>query len=136
MRRWVAQPVPWGIFVFTILLLGVAFGAGVAFAIHSAIDSHDAKTAASRQAEGRAVAIDVLCGFGNGVAEAGRKALAGELVGQHSANGLPAESQRDYVATITSTLLAEAGISARDVVQVNGTINCPKLRVAARAPHP
>jgi hypothetical protein len=136
MRRWYAQPVPWGIFVFTILLLGVAFGLGVAFAVRSAIDSHDAKTAASRQAEGRAVAIDVLCGFGNGVAEAGRKALAGELVGQHPANGLPPEAQRDYVATITSTLLAEAGIRAQGVLEPNGEVNCARLRVAAKATHP
>jgi hypothetical protein len=89
MRRWYAQPVPWGIFVFTILLLGVVFGVGVAFAVRSAIDSHDAKTAAIRQSEGRAIAIDVLCGFSNGVAEAGRKALAGELQGQNSGAGCP-----------------------------------------------
>jgi hypothetical protein len=136
MRRWYAQPVPWGIFVFTILLLGVVFGIGVAFAVRSAIDSHDAKTAAIRQSEGRAIAIDVLCGFSNGVAEAGRKALAGELQGQDSARGLPPEAQRDYVATITSTLLAEAGIRAQGVLEPNGEVDCGRLRVAAKATHP
>jgi hypothetical protein len=136
MRRWLREPVSFGVFVVVIALLGVVFGVGVAFAVRSALDSHDAKTAAARQAEGRAVAIDVLCGFGNGVAEAGRKALAGELQGQHSANGLPAEAQRDYVATITSTLLAEAGISAQGVLEPNGEVNCARLRVAAKATHP
>jgi hypothetical protein len=136
MRRWYAQPVPWGIFVFTILLLGLVFGLGVAFAVRSAVDSHDAKTAATRQAEGRSIAIDVLCGFGNGVAEAGRKALAGELQGQDSAHGLPPDAQRDYVATITSTLLAEAGIRAQGVLEPNGEVNCARLRIAAKATHP
>jgi hypothetical protein len=136
MRRWYAQPVPWGIFVFTILLLGLVFGLGVAFAVRSAVDSHDAKTGATRQAEGRSIAIDVLCGFGNGVAEAGRKALAGELQGQDSARGLPPDAQRDYVATITSTLLAEAGIRAQGVLEPNGEVNCLRLRVAAKATHP
>jgi hypothetical protein len=88
-----------------------------------------------RQKEGRAIAIDVLCGFGNGVAEAGRKALAGELRGQDSRQGLPEEAQRDYVGTITSTLLAEAGITARDVVQPDGTVACDRLRVVAKATH-
>lgn len=85
-----------------------------------------------RQREGRAIAVKVLCGFGNGVAEAGRKALAGELRGQSPRQGLPREAQTDYVRTITSTLLAEAGITAKDVVQPNGQIDCPRLRVVAK----
>jgi hypothetical protein len=92
MRRWYAQPVPWGIFVFTILLLGVVFGVGVAFAVRSAIDSHDAKTAASRQSEGRAVAIDVLCGFskrrrGGGPQSAGGRASGPALLERAAAGG-------------------------------------------------
>jgi hypothetical protein len=86
-----------------------------------------------RQKEGRAIAVDVLCGFGNGVAEAGRKALAGELAGQRGGRGLPASAQRDYVQTITSTLLAEAGINARDVIRPDGQVDCSRLRRAARA---
>src|SRR4051794_8741858 len=80
-----------------------------------------------RQREGRAVAIDVLCGFGNGVAEAGRKALAGELVGQQPGRGLSKASQSDYIQTITSTLLAEAGIQGRDVIRPDGEVDCARL---------
>src|SRR4051812_22767494 len=99
----------------------------------SRVESHDAKTAATRQAEGRAVAIDVLCGFGNGVAEAGRKALAGELVGQRPGRGLSKASQSDYIQTITSTLLAEAGIQGRDVIRPDGEVDCARLQVAAKS---
>jgi hypothetical protein len=125
-----------GLWLVTCLMLGLMFGVGAVFLTNSAIDSHDAKTAATRQSEGRSIAIDVLCGFGNGVAEAGRKALAGELQGQDSGRGLPPEAQRDYVATITSTLLAEAGIRAQGVLEPNGEVDCGRLRVAAKATHP
>jgi hypothetical protein len=135
MRRWYAQPVPWGIFVFTILLLGVAFGVGVAFAVRSAIDSHDAKTAALRQEEGRAIAIDVLCGFSNGVADAGRRALAGKLKGERGP-GLPPAAQQDYVFTVNARLIDQAGVRTADVLITTGLIDCRKLRQAANATHP
>jgi hypothetical protein len=133
---WRDRPLSRGMWLATCLTIGVVLAGFTVLWTSAAVDSHDAKTAATRQTEGRAVAIDVLCGFGNGVAEAGRKALAGELVGQHQANGLPPEAQRDYVATITSTLLAEAGISAQGVLEPNGEVNCARLRVAAKATHP
>jgi hypothetical protein len=146
MRRWYAQPVPWGIFVFTILLLGVVFGAGVAFAIRSASDSQDAKTAAAlakivatRQQEGRAVAIDFLCGYSNGVADAGRRALAGTLKGERGP-GLPQKSQDDYVAILNQRLIDQVGVKAADVLirsgPNGGLIDCAKLSVAAKATHP
>lgn len=84
-----------------------------------------------RQKEGRAVAVDVLCGFGNGVATAGRKALSGELAGQ-TGRGLPPEAVRDYTRTVTSTLLKEAGITGTDVLKANGEIDCTKLKIVAR----
>lgn len=94
-------------------------------------------TLIQRQAEGRSVAIDVLCGFGNGVAEAGRKALAGELRGQAQPGqrtGLPESAQRDYARTIALAVLQQAGLPASGLLQPNGQIDCTKLRVAARAP--
>jgi hypothetical protein len=136
MMDWLRQPVSWGLWLFTVLLLGGVFALMIWYGAELRIDAHDAKLSAIRQKEGRAVAIDVLCGFGNGVAEAGRKALAGELIGQSAARGLPVESQRDYVGTITSTLLAEAGINARDVIRPDGQVDCEKLRAAAKAPRP
>jgi hypothetical protein len=135
MRRWYAQPVPWGIFVFTILLLGLVFGIGVAFAVRSAIDSHDAKTAASRQAEGRRVAIDVLCGGVSGIEDAGTQALNGTLNGLHG-RGVPSTATRDYVSTISSAVIEQAGVDARKVLRPDGRIDCDELRVAAAATHP
>jgi hypothetical protein len=135
MRRWLAQPVPWGIYVFTILLLGAAFGVGAAFAIQSAIDSHDAKTAAARQAEGRRVAVDVLCGGVSGVEDAGKQALNGTLDGLHG-RGVPREAVRDYVSTISNAVILQAGVDARKVLKADGQIDCDKLRIAARASHP
>lgn len=86
-----------------------------------------------RQREGRAVAIDVLCGFGNGVAEAGRKALSGELAGQNPSRGLPQKAQTDYVRTITSSLLAESGFDDVKLIRSDGQLNCDALRIAAKA---
>jgi hypothetical protein len=134
--KWRDRPLTRGMWLATCLVIGALLAVFTILWTSSAVDSHDAKTAATRQAEGRSIAIDVLCGFGNGVAEAGRKALAGELQGQDSARGLPPDAQRDYVATITSTLLAEAGIRAQGVLEPNGEVNCLRLRVAAKATHP
>jgi hypothetical protein len=134
--KWRDRSLTRGMWLATCLVIGALLAVFTIMWTSSAVDSHDAKTAATRQSEGRSIAIDVLCGFGNGVAEAGRKALAGELQGQDSARGLPPDAQRDYVATITSTLLAEAGIRAQGVLEPNGEVNCLRLRVAAKATHP
>lgn len=140
MRAWASQPVPWGIYVFTVLLIGVAVAVGVRIGVNVAIDAHDAKTVAVRQQEGRAIAVDVLCGFSNGVSDGGRRALAGRLRGMSPRRGVPAEAQADYVAIITQRLIDQAGVKAADVLIPNGPnaglIDCGRLRRAAKATHP
>jgi hypothetical protein len=139
MRAWASQPVPWGIYVFTVLLIGIAVAIGVRVGVEVAIDAHDAKTAATRQQEGRAVAVDVLCGFSNGVADAGRRALAGQLQGQRGP-GLPIEAQQDYVTTVNRRVIDQAGVRAADVLIGSGPnaglIDCRRLRLTAKATHP
>lgn len=135
MRGWLRQPLTFGMWLATCAVIGLVLAVFTVLWTATAVDSHDAKTAASRQTEGRAIAIDVLCGFGNGVAEAGRKALAGELRGQHG-QGISRSAQDDYVQTITSTLLSEAGIDARGVIRPDGEVACGRLRIAAKATHP
>jgi hypothetical protein len=134
MRRWLAEPATFGQLLVVVFACGLALAGAVWWGINVAIDAHDAKTAATRQQEGRAIAIDVLCGGNNGVAVAGRKVLAGELPGQQGP-GLPEETQRAYVNEIASSVLQVAGIRTQGVLQPDGRINCQRLRIAARATH-
>lgn len=139
------RPVTVATWLVTLLALaGASYYIGSRVA-NSAIDAHDAKVAATRQQEGRAIAIDVLCGFGNGVASAGRNVIRG-----HRANGQPIPgvhfSRReqkvrdaaaaDYGGFIVQTVQGQAGVRSHDVVKADGTLDCAKLRLAARATHP
>lgn len=94
-----------------------------------------AQQAARNQREGRAVAVDVLCGGVAGIEDAGTQALQGKLEGQNG-QGLPQRAIDDYVGTISRAVSRQAGVDARRVLKPNGTISCDRLRVAARATHP
>lgn len=90
---------------------------------------------ARSQREGRTVAVDVLCGGVAGIEDAGTQALQGKLEGQNG-HGLPQRAIDDYVRTISRAVSRQAGVDARRVLKANGTIDCDRLRVAARATHP
>lgn len=84
-----------------------------------------------RQREGRVVALDVLCGFANGVSEAGREVILGP-------EGAPDQDERrklaeQYTTTITNAVVAQAGAKAESVVNGVGTVDCNRLRVVAKA---
>jgi hypothetical protein len=95
-----------------------------------------AQDEAVRQREGRAVAIDFLCGGLSGVEAAGKKALRGELAGQHG-QGLPNAAIREYNATISRRIILQARVSPRGILDKRtGRIDCDALSQAARATHP
>lgn len=135
MKSWAGKPVTRGMWLATLAVVGLLLGAATVLITNAIIDSHDAKASADRQQEGRALAIDVLCGAENGVAVAGRKVLAAELPGQHGP-GLPQSTQLAYAQEVTNSVLQQAQVSDSRLVLPDGQIDCKRLRVAARATHP
>jgi hypothetical protein len=133
-NRWLRRPVPFWMWLATCIVLGLIFAVATVFITNSVIDSHDAKAAADRQQEGRALAIDVLCGAENGVAVAGRKVLAAQLPGQRGP-GLPQSTQLAYAQEVTNSVLQQAQVHDPKLVLPDGQIDCKRLRVAARATH-
>jgi hypothetical protein len=98
------------------------------------------------QQAGRAIAIQAICGFGNGIAEAGRVTIAGGMIqpAQFRRNlerlGLPPErvrrraaqaSAEAYAVRIRQSVVQATGL--RGLVRDDGTLNCAALRTAARA---
>jgi hypothetical protein len=134
-KAWLRQPLSFGLWLATCLVIGLVLAVFTVLWTSAAVDSHDAKTATARQAEGRRVAVDVLCGGVSGVEDAGKQALNGTLEGLHG-RGVPASATRDYVSTISSAVIKQAGVDARKVLRADGQIDCDKLRVAAAAVHP
>lgn len=116
-----------------------------------------------QQRTGRRVAINVLCGFGNGTAAAGRETLRGGLPGdkvqktdtgaifsldpgrlnrflQAHGYGTPQEqivrsnaAAVAYTRNLSKQVLIEAGVKGDKVVQPDGTLDCQALRKAASA---
>lgn len=87
-----------------------------------------------RQREGREVAVDVLCGGLSGVADAGKRTLEGRLPGLPGP-GVPRASEA-YARIISLSVIKQAGVEARDVLNRDGTINCERLKVAAKTSAP
>lgn len=135
MSAWLRQPLSFGMWLATCLIIGVLFAAFTVLWTHTAIRAQQAKDVATRQIEGRRVAIDVLCGGLSGVEDAGKQALNGTLEGLHG-RGVPDSAIRDYVSTISTAVILQAGVDARKVLKPDGQIDCDKLREAARAAKP
>jgi hypothetical protein len=133
--KWHDQPLTRGMWLATCVVIGLLLCVFVVLWTSATVDSHDAKTAAARQADGRRIAVDVLCGGVSGVEDAGTQALNGTLQGLHG-RGVPSTATRDYVSTISSAVIRQAGVDARKVLRADGRIDCDKLRVAAAAVHP
>lgn len=94
-----------------------------------------AESRAAQQQEGRAIAIDFLCGGLSGVEAAGKKALRGELPGQRG-QGLPDAAIAEYNATISRRIIRQARVSPKGILDKRtGRINCDALAQAAKA-HP
>ena len=98
-----------------------------------------------RQIEGRRIAVDVLCGFGNGVATAGRNVIRGRRADGKPIPGVafsPREQKirdaaaNDYGAFIVTSVQEQAGVTSVDVIRPDGTLDCPALRRSARTTHP
>lgn len=119
-----------------------------------------------QQRIGRRVAIDVLCGYANGTAAAGRATLRGGLPGdklKKTPDGAltdltPGEFNRflqahgygttqeqiarsnagatAYTQNLSQQVVKEAGVKGDDVVNPDGTLNCDALRKAAAATPP
>jgi len=84
-----------------------------------------------RQAEGRRIAVDVLCGLGSGVAKAGSLTFSGELPG---IRGKPnPTAQKAYADVIVASVANEAGVEARGLVLSDGSIDCDELSRRANA---
>lgn len=99
------------------------------------------------QRQGRGVAIDILCGFGNGVEAAGKATITTpvqppEFRRNLEKLGLPPEAERQanakvageaYARLISQNVADQAGAAAVDVVNKDGSLNCDALSKAARA---
>jgi hypothetical protein len=101
---------------------------------------------AAGQRAGRAIALQAICGFGNGVAEAGQVTIAGGMIQPPKFRrnlerlGLPSEKVRAraarmsadrYARRIRRSVVRATGIVG--LVRDDGTLNCAALRSAARA---
>jgi ABC-type Na+ efflux pump permease subunit len=149
MTRWRDRPLTRGMWLATCIVIGLLLAGGVVLYTNAKLDAQEAKSVANRQKEGRAVAIDVLCGFANGVAIAGRNVIEGRTAsgGPLPDGAISARERRarklaagDYVGQIILSVQETAGVKAENVLIGGGTnrglIDCAKLRVAARATHP
>jgi hypothetical protein len=137
-------------------LLGVLIAAYAVFGFEgkvdqAAVDARIAKSSASNQAEGRRIAIAVLCGFGNGVELAGKASISTpvqpprfrrnlEKLGLPSAR-LRAPAARKageaYARAISESVVEQAGADAKTVIKPDGSLNCSALQgVANTAPLP
>lgn len=126
----------------------VALGLAVWAVFGTQRDVIDAKQLAEAQVEGRAVAIDVLCGFGNGVEAAGKATLTAPIQPKEfrlalERLGLPGGKVRRqaqlaaaeaYARSISESVANQVGPkAAAKVIKRDGSLNCPALRKAARA---
>jgi hypothetical protein len=100
------------------------------------------------QITGRRVAIRVLCGFANGVANAGRNVIASGDVGPPTFKrnlqrlGLPPDkvrraaaqqSAKNYVESLTNSVVQQSGASGKNLVRKDGTLDCAVLQQKSRA---
>jgi hypothetical protein len=93
-----------------------------------------------RQAEGRGIAVNVLCGGLFGVEKAGEQILKDELPGTEEFRRPRSAQQKKiaqvyataYSIVISNAVVEQAGVNAEDVLNEDGTINCDALREAAR----
>lgn len=87
-----------------------------------------------QQAEGRRVALDVLCGGLSGVAEGGRKALRGTLLGppdpppSHQEAQLRDAAARAYVRILSTAIIEQAGVEGKKVLRGDGSVDCELLK--------
>lgn len=102
---------------------------------------HGVQSRVERQREGRAIAINVMCGGISSVIEAGRATITGSstLSPEFERNlerlGYPPERQRKaaaraaakgYAASIAAAVQQESGV--RGLVRKDGSLNCERLR--------
>lgn len=98
------------------------------------------------QVQGRRAAIAVLCGFGNGVEEAGRAALSADVQPVKFRKalerlGLPATAVRRkgqklageaYARALSKAVVEQAGADARKVIKRDGSLDCARLQSVAK----
>lgn len=117
----------------------------------AAVNSRIAKATALNQAEGRRIAVSVLCGFGNGVEQAGKATLSAPIMPirfrrELERLGLPSDAVRlrgakaageAYARSISNSVVEQAGADAKAVIKPDGSLNCSALQgVAKTAPLP
>lgn len=100
-----------------------------------------------QQAVGRQAAIGVLCGFANGVSQAGRKVIiSSDVEPERFKQNLlelgmyPDDQRRDrseqaarlYVQLVTNSVIEQVGMKA-GLVKDDGTLDCERLSYVARA---
>lgn len=127
--------------LLTIVLVGLSLNASG--------DAGEALSKAERQQEGRAVAVDVVCGGLSAVIESGRAAftaggqLPPRLTDFLERHGYPPAAVReaaarkaavDYAEGIAKAVERESGLSG--LVRRDGSLNCQALRKAAAATRP
>lgn len=144
--------------LLALMIAGVALWLNSNKADKALVRATAARQLTVQQAEGRKIAIDVICGYQNGLGQAvratfsattriarqhtptGRKTL--ELLRFLQAHGGPSLRERDkqarqaaaaFLLVISRQVAKQAGANAKHVVRSDGTMNCTKLRKAARA---
>lgn len=118
-------------------------------AVVAATAARDAARAVSKQAEGRRIAVQIICGATSGVIEAGRATITGQTSAAFSPVfernlerlGFPPKAQRESVARRQAVLYAKfiakrvrdvADGRGRGIVRKDGSLNCDRLQRAAR----
>lgn len=129
----------------------VALGLAVWAVAGTQRDVINTRQLAESQREGRAVAIDILCGFGNGVEAAGKATLTAPIEPPEFRRSLerlglpPAEAREQqqqqaaqaYARSISESVANQVGRGiADDVIKRDGSLDCRVLRKAARANTP
>lgn len=144
--KWQDRPLTRGMWLATCVVIGLLFAGFTVLWTSAAVSSHDAKTAAARQAEGRRVAVDVTCAAMSAVIEAGRTTITGsgrvtseEFERNLRLLGYPPKSERRaaarraadaYARSIAMNVQRQARV--KGVVRPDGTLNCARLQVAAK----
>lgn len=131
-----------------LVLTGVVILNNAAGIHHADRKAEQAQTDVQRQVAGRRVAISVICGFANGVADAGRQAISTprllppRLEQLFERYGYPTFKQRQraahafadaYARRIAQAVAKEAGAQYRDLVRADGSLNCAVLKRVARS---
>lgn len=129
-----------------VLLAAVGLATWAVFSVQGKADKAEVaadKTSAAveQQKQGRRVALDILCGGLFGVENAGRLTILDKLPRPAPQRGHQTSAEmrsrlryaQAYAQVISEAVIVQAGVDVKNVLRRDGTIDCDRLKAAARA---